>query len=207
MACWRGRKAWGFEMQDSLADRFRAAFFLIVQAEGLASELKNAAAAANLGAWTRALTDAVVATCEALGLSASAIGHKLELLPIHRSEYLALDVVAFRAGEKRWRFPEAVMELENSAREDQIAYSLWKVLSVRAELRIVFCYRRNSEEIPALVRHLREEVIEAMGLAGRVKLEGETLLVVGSRSESGTFPFGYFGWWSLDTNTGRFERL
>ncbi len=99
------------------------------------------------------------------------------------------------------------MELENSAREDQIAYSLWKVLSVRAELRIVFCYRRNSEEIPALIRHLREEVIEAMGLAGRVELEGETLLVVGSRSESGTFPFGYFGWWALDTNTGRFERL
>ena len=94
-----------------------------------------------------------------------------------------------------------------SAREDQIAYSLWKVLSVRAELRIVFCYRRNGEEIPALIRHLREEVVEAMGLAGRVKLEGATLLVVGSRSESGTFPFGYFGWWLLDTNTGRFERL
>lgn len=46
-----------------------------------------------------------------------------------------------------------------------------------------------------------------MGLAGRVKLEGETLLVVGSRSESGTFPFGYFGWWSLDTNTGKFDRI
>ena len=194
-------------MPDSLADRFRAAFFLAVQAEGLASELKQAAAAANLGTWTRALTDAVVATCEALGLAASAIGHKLELLPIHRSEYLALDVMAFRAGEKRWRFPVAVMELENSAREDQIAYSLWKVLSVQAELRVVFCYRRNAEEIPALIRHLREEVIEAMGLAGRVKLDGTTLLVVGSRSESETFPFGYFGWWKLDTNTGRFERM
>ena len=138
---------------------------------------------------------------------ASAKGHKLELLPIQRSEYLALDVMAFAEGEKRWRFPVAVMELENSTREDQIAYSLWKVLSVRSELRIVFCYRRNGEEIPALIRHLREEVVEAMGLAGRVKLEGATLLVVGSRSESGTFPFGYFGWWSLDTNTGRFERL
>lgn len=118
-----------------------------------------------------------------------------------------LDVTAFADGEKRWRFPVAVMELENRAREDQIAYSLWKVLSVRAELRIVFCYRRNSEDIPALLRHLRGEVIAAMGLAGRVNLEGATLLVVGSRSESGTFPFGYFGWWSLDTNTGKIERL
>ena len=192
---------------DGLVARFRETFFAIVQTDELAGELKQAASAANLGAWTRALTEAAIRTCAGLGLMASAKGHKLELLPIHRSEYLALDVMAFADGAKRWRFPVAVMELENSAREDQIAYSLWKVLSVRAELRIVFCYRRNGEEIPALLRHLRDEVVEAMGLAGRVKLEGATLLVIGSLSESGTFPFGYFAWWLLDTNTGRFERL
>lgn len=192
-------------MVDGLVARFRETFFAVVQADELAGDLKQAASAANLGAWTRAHTEAAIRTCA--GLLASAKGHKLELLPIHRSEYLALDVMAFAEGEKRWRFPAAVMELENSARENQIAYSLWKVLSVRAELRIVFCYRRNGEQIPALLRHLREDVVEAMGLAGRVKLEGATLLVVGSRSESGTFPFGYFGWWLLDTNTGRFEQL
>ena len=194
-------------MADALAARFREAFFAVVQADELAAVLKQAASTENLGAWTRALTEAAVRTCSAVGLMASARDHKLELLPIHRSEYLALDVMAFAEGERRWRFPVAVMELENSSREDQIAYSLWKVLSVRADLRIVFCYRRNSEAIPALLRHLREEVVEAMGLAGRVKLEGATLLVVGSRSESGTFPFGYFGWWALDTNTGKFERM
>lgn len=85
------------------------------------------------------MTDAAVRTCSALGLMASAKGHKLELLPIRRSEYLVLDVMAFAEGPNRWRFPTVVMELENNAREDQIAYSLWKVLSVRAELRIVFC--------------------------------------------------------------------
>jgi len=194
-------------MVDALVVHFRETFFAVVQADDLAGNLKQAASAANLGAWTRAITEAAIRTCSELGLMASAKGHKLELLPIHRSEYLALDVMAFAEGEKRWRFPVAVMELEISAREDQIAYSLWKVLSVRADLRIVFCYRRKGEEIPALLRHLREEVVEAMGLAGRVKLEGATLLVVGSRSESETFPFGYFGWWSLDTNTGKFERL
>lgn len=194
-------------MTDTLATRFRDTFFAIVQVDELARELKQTASAINLGRWTRALTDASIRTCSALGFSASAKGHKLELLPIHRSEYLALDVMAFAEGEKRWRFPTVVMELENSVREDQIAYSLWKVLSVRADLRIVFCYRRNAEDIPALVRHLREEVVEAMGLAGRVKLDGATLLAVGSRSESDTFPFGYFSWWMLDTNTGKFERL
>lgn len=186
--------------------QFRDAFFKIVLAEPLATELKQSAAAENLGEWTRALTSAAVTACREIGLTASAKGHKLELLPIHRNEYLALDVMAFATAEKRWRFPAAVMELENSAREDQIAYSLWKVLSVCAELRIVFCYRRNVSDIPALLRHLREEVIDAMGLTGRVKLEGETLVVVGTRSESSTFPYGYFGWWLLDTNTGKFER-
>jgi hypothetical protein len=194
-------------MQNSLPDRFREAFFKSVQTEELASQLKKASATANLSAWTRSLTEAVVAACGQIGWSATAKGHKLELLPIHRSEYLALDVVAFAEGEKRWRFPSAIMELENSAYEDQIAYSLWKVISVRADLRIVFCYRLNRDEIPDLVRHLREEVVEAMGLAGRIKLDGRTLLVIGTRSESETFPYGYFGWWELDTNTGRFERL
>lgn len=194
-------------MGDALVTRFRESFFAVVQGDDLAAELKQAAAKANLGAWTRALTEAAVRTCRAIGLIASAKGHKLELLPIPRSEYLGLDVMAFAADEKRWRFPVAVMELENSPREDQIAYSLWKVLSVRADLRIVFCYRKNGDRIPALLRHLREEVVAAMGLAGRVQLEGATLVVVGSLSESGTFPYGYFGWWSLDTNTGKFERL
>lgn len=194
-------------MVEGLAGRFRKAFFLVVQADELATALKQSALAANLRSWTQALTDATVRTCHAVGLKASAKGHTLELLPIHRNEYLALDVMAFPEGEKRWRFPLAVMELENSSQEDQIAYSLWKVLSVRADLRIVFCYRRNEEEIPSLLRHLKEEVIDAMGLTGRVKLEGATLLVVGSRNESGTFPYGYFGWWELDINTGKFERM
>lgn len=194
-------------MPEGLAGRFRRAFFSVVQADDLASELKRTALAANLSGWTQALTDAAVKTCNAIGLKASAKRHRLELLPIHRNEYLALDVMAFVEGGKRWSFPVVVMELENSKREDQIAYSLWKVLSVRADMRIVFCYRRSEEEIPLLLRHLKEEVIEAMGLTGRVKLEGATLLVVGSRSESGTFPYGYFGWWKLDTNIGKFERM
>lgn len=194
-------------MAETLAARFRDAFYTIVQADDLAVRLKGAATAANLTAWTRALTEAAVRTCRALGMKASAKGHKLELLPIPRSEYLALDAVAFAEGDRRWRFPAMVMELENSARADQIAYSLWKVLSVRAELRIVFCYRKDPNEVPVLLRQLCEEVVEAMGLAGRVRLDGMTLLVVGSRSEAETFPFGYFGWWLLNTNIGKFERL
>jgi hypothetical protein len=194
-------------MASNLPERFRTAFFESARADECAFALKQAALAGRLGDWTNVLTVVAVEACRKVGWSASAKSHKLELLPVQRSEYLGMDVVAFPDGRKRWRFPVAVMELENSQDKDKSAYSLWKVLAVRAELRVVFCYCRRTELAAQLLNHLREEVIEAMVLAGRVKLEGSTLLVVGSRSESETFPYCFFNWWQLDTNTGRFERF
>lgn len=166
--------------------------------------LKQAAMAGRLRDWTRVLTQSVVATCEQMGWTASARGHKARLLPIDQSEYLAMDVMAFGDGQKRWRFPVAVIELENSRQDDRVAYSLWKVLCVRAELRIVFCYRRRPDEGPALVRFLQAEVIRAMDLAGRVSLPGQTVLAVGSTNEAQHFPYGFFKWWELDSKTGIF---
>ncbi|MBI4516468.1 MAG: hypothetical protein HY699_11710 [Deltaproteobacteria bacterium] len=118
-----------------------------------------------------------------------------------------LDVVAFEpAGDRRWRFPVAALELENSRSDDRVAYSLWKVLCVRAALRVVFCYRRDATEGVALVRHLTDHVVRPMGIVERSNLGGETLLVVGSRDEAATFPYGFFKEWRLDPNTGRFAR-
>jgi hypothetical protein len=113
--------------------------------------------------------------------------------------------MAFARGEKRWRFPAAIFELENSRNDDQIAYSLWKTICVKADLRVVFCYRRNSDEGSDLVRFLRDEVVHAMDLEKRIKLEGKTIVVVGSRNDSAIFPYGFFKWWSLDINTGTFK--
>ena len=194
-------------MKADLSESFRKAFFESIRADECTRPLKESALAGRLGDWTRVLTVVSVDACRAMGWQASAKGHKLNLLPVQRGEYLGFDVMAFADGQKRWRFPAAVIELENSQNEDYIAYSLWKVLAVRASLRVVFCYRRSSNLATPLVKHLREEVIEAMGLDGRVKLEGSTLLVIGTRSESETFPYGFFTWWELDTNTGRFEKF
>ncbi len=194
-------------MPPDITEQFRKAFFESVRVDQSSEALKLSAIDGRLTAWTRAMTDVVVHACQAIGWKASAKSHPLNLLPVQRSEYLALDVMAFAEGQNRWRFPTAIMELENQTREDFIAYSLWKLLSVRADLRVLFCYRRSPELAPALVRHLREEVIGAMGLAGRVQLDGSTLVVIGSRSESDTFPYGFFTWWKLDTNTGTFDRL
>jgi hypothetical protein len=194
-------------LPENLAKSWYEAFMETVRRPESAEPLRAAALDERLAAWTEEMTRVVVSTCVALGWQASAKGHQLELLPETRSEYLALDVMAFPDGEKRWRFPAAIMELENSKDDDRVAYSLWKVLCVRADLRAVFCYRRSPEEGAALVRFLRDEVVHAMALAGRVELEGETLLVVGCKNESSTFPYGFFKWWWLETNTGTFRLM
>ena len=96
--------------------------------------------------------------------------------------------------------------MENSPVDDLVAYALWKVLCVRANLRVVFCYRRNANAGAELVRHLADHVIQSMEIQTRAGLTGETLLIVGSRSESATFPYGFFKDWTLDANTARFSR-
>jgi hypothetical protein len=189
----------------ALAGLWRSTFFQTVRQHRNASLLQDASRKGQLGKWTAALTDVVVSTCRAMGWHASAKGHKLDLLPVPRHEYLSQDVMAFAKGDKRWRFPVAVMELENRQTEDYIAYSLWKVLCVRADLRIVFCYRRSVSDVAALVRFLQNDVIGSMGISGRMALSGQILLVVGSRDEVETFPYGYFKWWELERNTGTFK--
>lgn len=192
----------------SLGDRWRAAFLATVQRHRNAGPLRDAALQGRLGAWTRALTGVAVATCEALGWQASAKGHGSGLLPVARSEYLSLDVIAFGTGEGRWRSPVAAMELENSRKDERIAYSLWKVLCVTAELRVVFCYRQSAEERAALLEHLGREVVDAVELVDRrARLAGQTLVAIGTRDDAATVPYGFFKWYQLETNTGVFETL
>lgn len=187
-----------------IASQWRGAFFKAVQRYENASLLKEAALNERLSDWTKYLTDAAVMACESLGWKAAAKGHELDLLPIPHCEYLTLDLVAFGQGSG-WRFPVAVAEFENDPHEERIAYSLWKVLCVKADLRIVFSYRRRSEDSPALIKYLGREVVKALPTNDRLELKGETLIVVGSRAESTAFPYGFFKWWRLDANTGSFN--
>ena len=84
---------------------------------------------------------------------------------------------------------------------------LWKVLCVRASLRVVFAYRREPAEGSQLVACLAEEVVASLTTEQRLATPGETLIVVGHRGEAETFPYGYFRAWRLETNTGQFERV
>lgn len=190
-----------------IIEKWRSLFFKTVEDPAISVALKNSALKENLSDWTSTLTKVVVLTCKAMGWRASARNNKSDLLPINRSEYLTMDVMAFPEGPRRWHFPLAVMELENQTRDEQIAYSLWKVACVRSDLRMVFCYRRNKREISDLLNHLRDNVMEIMGIAGRQKLDGDIVVVVGCRDKAETFPYGFFKWWRFDKNVGKFDQL
>jgi hypothetical protein len=193
--------------QEGIAGRWYAKFLETVRDHQNSTALRDAALAAQLAKWTSALTRIVVNTCEALDWKGVAKGHRSAILPIPLQEYLGLDIVAFeRAGDRRWRFPIAVFELENSVTDDRVAYSLWKVLCVRAQLRVVFCYRPDATEGARLVRHLSSEFAKAMDVPERTVLRGETLVVIGSRDEMRAFPYGFFKDWLFDPNVARFGR-
>jgi hypothetical protein len=195
-------------MPNGLAALWFAKFMETVRQHPASPGLQEAAQRAQLTEWTRALTAVVVGSCEAMAWKGVAKGHKSTILPVAGQEFLGLDVVAFEpVGDRRWRFPVAVFELENNTADDRVAYSLWKVLCVRSQLRVVFCYRRDSRDGSKLVRHLAAEVARAMEIRERTAVTGETLIVVGSRDETKTFPYGFFKDWLFDANVGRFSRV
>jgi len=192
----------------ALATKWASQFYATLGDDRLAAdELKEASMRSDLARWTATLTGVVVRSFEQLGWAAAGKGHRCTVLPVKRNEYLSQDVMAFPGSGSGWRFPVAVCELENSADADLVAYSLWKVLCVRCGLRILFCYRPDSAEGPAFVASLARGVVDAMLISERAALSGETLVVVGSRSDAGTFPYGFFQAWKLNSNTGRFERF
>lgn len=185
-----------------LAAQWRECFMQQVQRYDLSEQLKKASRQGTR-TWTKSMTKAVLQTCSVMGWEAAARGYKGISLPVSRSEYLSIDVTAFVPGSSRWLFPVAVMELENQQIDSYIAYNLWKLLCVRADLRVVYCYRPEAEQGRALMQLLSQEVVGALSVVQRTTLVGETVVVVGSYAAAERFPYGYFKWWRLDKNVGR----
>ena len=195
-------------MTDCLT-KWKAEFSNQIQQPALAEDLKRAALSEELSSWTSSLTTAVVRSCKSLGWDAAAKWNSSNRLPQPGKEYLSIDVTALPSKEERdipWPLPAAVFELENHRKDVRVAYSLWKVLCVRAMLRVVIAFRPDWERTRQLVGHLQEQVIGGLTPEQRVTLGGETVVVIGNRGEGETFPWGYFKFWKLDTNLGRFEK-
>lgn len=136
-------------------------------------------------------------------------GHRLAELPQPGQEYLSIDVMAFPASSVagRWRLPVAAFELENHRTDDRVAYSLWKVLCLRTDLRVVFAFRRDWEESRRSVEAIGNDVIGSLTAPERMALSGQTVMIIGNRGDGETFPWGFFKMWRLDTNVGRFEKI
>jgi hypothetical protein len=192
-----------------LAKNWLDAFYGLLRTPELSQPLRSAALEADLLAWTAGLTTAIVRSCETLGGRAAAKGYPGRALPVSRKEYLSLDVTAFAPAPPgvRWPLPVAAFELENKERGEWVGYSLWKLLCVRVELRVVFAYRHEAVEGPLLVARLADEVVASLTTDQRLATPGATLVVIGHRGEAETFPYGYFRAWRLEVNTGRFERI
>ncbi|MFN0137417.1 MAG: hypothetical protein ACKVS9_15035 [Phycisphaerae bacterium] len=170
--------------------------------------LRAAAVNGNFADWTRLLTAAVVRSCESLGWSPAAKGHRSTRLPQAGQEYLGIDVMAFgpadEANAPRWPLPLAVFELENQ--KERAGYSLWKVICVRASLRVVFAYRNDWAQVRELVRELAADVLGGLSVSERLAFGGDLLIVTGSRGEGETFPYGFFKIWRYNANTASFEK-
>jgi hypothetical protein len=179
-------------MADRIPTEWRKAFMETALLDSHSVALKDAALSRNKREWTEALTFVAVEACRRMGWLAAAKGNRLAIMPESRNEYLGIDVMAFASDEKKWKFPLVAIELENSVKEERVAYSLWKVLSIRAGLRVVFCYRPEPEDAPGLIRHLKENVVSAIDLDDMIKLDGETVVVAGYRNNAETFPYGFF---------------
>ena len=196
----------------SLAAKWRGSFLRHLQDAAAAEPLRDAAVAERLAEWTSLLTAVVVRSCDELGWPVAAKGHPLALLPQHGQEYLGIDVMAFGGAadtcgsSPRWPAPLAVFELENSPRDDRVAYSLWKVLSVRAKLRVVMAYRSTWEHANALPNRLAADVLPGLRLTNET-IPDDVVIVMGSRSDGESFPWGYFKFWRLDHGVGRFTKL
>lgn len=189
-------------------ETWRKAFGQCVEQPIVAAALKNASLCEDLRSWTSELTTAIVRSCEQLGWVASARWSPSRRLPQAGKEYLSLDVTAFPGGTAPlWPLPAAVFELENHRTDRRVAYSLWKVLCVRTPLRVVFAYRPDWEQSRALVATLEKDVIGGLTLEECSAITGQTVLVVGNRGEGETFPWGFFKFWMLNPNLGRFEKL
>ena len=181
-------------------------FVEVIRDSTVGYPLRDASLAGDLKAWTSSLTKAVVLSCERMQWRAAGKAHKLELLPKAGQEYLSLDVMGFDPGSLcgRWPLPVAAFELENHPTDDRVAYSLWKVLCVKVDLRVVFAFRTDWDTSSRSVEAIADDVIGSLSLQQLHDLTGDTAMIFGNRGNAGNFPDGFFKSYLLDKEFKRF---
>ena len=107
-------------------------------------------------------------------------------------EYLNIDAVFINESEyglHTWgpegvkygplALPEAVVELENSWKVNKICYCLWKILCIRASVRVLVCYQSSEEKINSLRERLENILWGSSLMKGT---DGDLLVIIGNES-------------------------
>ena len=82
--------------------------------------------------------------------------------------------------------PLVAVDLENNLDVGKITYCLWKILCIRAPLRILICYQATARDVSLLRREL-EDVIKQWNLMR--DSPDELLVVIGDESKSNDEPW------------------
>ena len=75
--------------------------------------------------------------------------------------------------------PRAVVELENRYNLGRISYSLWKILSVRAPIRVLICYQKEMEQVERLKDRLQDVIWQGSLMKGT---DSDLLILIGDES-------------------------
>ena len=73
--------------------------------------------------------------------------------------------------------PRAIVELENSFDINKITYCAWKILCVRAPIRVLICYQKGMDNITSLAKHLENVIWQRDLLKGD---SGDLLVIIGN---------------------------
>jgi len=103
---------------------------------------------------------------------------KIDAFFISNSDYERLN----KKTKKGWDpfvLPQTVIELENSNDKNKISYCLWKILCIRAPLRVLICYQNGTIKVSRLRKHLEGVIRQGRLMKGA---EGDLLVIIGDDS-------------------------
>lgn len=105
---------------------------------------------------------------------------------IDKSEY---DLPEERKGWDPFVLPRAVVELENYYDRMKISYCLWKILCVRAPIRVLICYQSNANNVLTLKQHLESIIWQGSLMKGT---DGDLFVIIGDGSVKGEASWGKY---------------
>jgi len=118
-------------------------------------------------------------------------------------EFLNIDAMYFNKGEiNDWQseyapqtLPVVVIEHENMDLTQKIEYCLWKILCIKAPLRILICYKNDNREI-----HNLKDSLEKLIKKIKVSNDEDILVIIGNKEKENSTWDEYFNCYEWEQN-------